>query len=97
MSLRLSPDVVSCDTDDGLVLLDSRHGRYWQLNATGAAILRALLDGAGARHVAAELARRQPVSAERAARDVDALVAGLTRARLVEGGREAGVAGGGAA
>jgi coenzyme PQQ synthesis protein D (PqqD) len=84
LSLHLSPDVVSCDTDDGLVLLDSRRGRYFQLNATGAAILRGLLSGAGAERIAAELSRKQPVSADQAAEDIDLLVAQLTRARLVE-------------
>lgn len=85
MSLRLGPDVVTCDTDGGLVLLDSRRGRYWQLNATGAAILRGLLSGAAVERIAAELSRKQPVAADRAAEDIGALVEQLTRARLVEG------------
>jgi Coenzyme PQQ synthesis protein D (PqqD) len=84
MSMQLSPDVVSCDTDDGLVLLDSRRGRYWQLNATGAAILRGLLSGAAAERIAAELSAKQPVSADQAVEDVVALVAQLTRAHLIE-------------
>jgi hypothetical protein len=32
MPLRLRPDIATADTDDGLVLLDERTGRYWQLN-----------------------------------------------------------------
>jgi hypothetical protein len=84
MSLRLRPDVVTCDTGRGLVLLDARRGRYWQLNATGAAVLRGLLDGAAPDRLAAALAARQPVAAEQAAEDIATLVADLTRARLVE-------------
>ncbi|MDT0346395.1 lasso peptide biosynthesis PqqD family chaperone [Streptomyces litchfieldiae] len=84
-SMRLSPDVVTCDTDDGLVLLDSRRGRYWQLNATGAAIVRGLLAGAAVERIATELSRKQPVTADRAAEDIRTLVDQLTRARLIEG------------
>ncbi|UED85401.1 lasso peptide biosynthesis PqqD family chaperone [Streptomyces profundus] len=85
-SPRLRPDVVSCDTEDGLVLLDSRRGRYWQLNATGAAIVRGLLGGATVERIAAELSRKQPVTADRATEDIRTLVDQLTRARLIEAG-----------
>ncbi|MBO8185187.1 lasso peptide biosynthesis PqqD family chaperone [Streptomyces spirodelae] len=84
MSLRLRTDVTTCETDDGLVLLDARSGRYWQLNATGAAILRASLNGATPQQIAARLATRQPVTTEQATRDVQALIEQLEQARLVE-------------
>ncbi|MET9431764.1 MULTISPECIES: lasso peptide biosynthesis PqqD family chaperone [unclassified Streptomyces] len=84
MSLRLCGDVTACDTDDGLVLLDGRRGRYWQLNTTGAAILRALLGGARPEQVAEQLARKQPVAPEQAAADIEDLIARLTGARLIE-------------
>ncbi|MFJ8648634.1 lasso peptide biosynthesis PqqD family chaperone [Streptomyces sp. NPDC093546] len=84
MTLRLCRDVTTCDTDDGLVLLDGRRGRYWQLNTTGAAILRALLGGARPEQVAEQLARRQPVTPEQAAADIDDLIGRLSHARLVE-------------
>ncbi len=45
MTLTLKPDVTATDTEDGLVLLDQRSGRYWQLNRSGATTLRLLLDG----------------------------------------------------
>lgn len=33
MPLRLRPDIATANTDDGLILLDERTGRYWQLSA----------------------------------------------------------------
>ncbi|KNB54284.1 hypothetical protein AC230_05540 [Streptomyces caatingaensis] len=66
-----------------MVLLDERRGRYWQLNGTGALVLRALLDGATPEEAAALLARTHPVSRDRAAADVAALLEHLTRAGLV--------------
>ncbi|MEV0617455.1 lasso peptide biosynthesis PqqD family chaperone [Nonomuraea sp. NPDC050404] len=79
----LHPDVAACDTDDGLVLLDTGTGRYFQLNATAGAILRALLDGVSVARVADMLAASRPVTAEQAATDITALLDDLTRARLI--------------
>ncbi|MFI5617608.1 lasso peptide biosynthesis PqqD family chaperone [Streptomyces sp. NPDC051567] len=72
-----------CPTEDGMVLLDQRSGTYWQLNTTGAAVLRALLDGATAEEITEGLVRSRPVARERAAADVETLIGGLTRAGLV--------------
>jgi hypothetical protein len=83
MTVRLRADVSTADTDDGLVLLDERAGRYWQLNPTGALVLRLLLDGATPHQVAQTLADRHPVSTERAAADVAALLERLHTAGLV--------------
>jgi hypothetical protein len=83
MTWRLRADVSTADTDDGMVLLDERAGRYWQLNATGALVLRKLLDGAAPHQVAQTLADRHPVSSEQAAADVAALVERLRTAGLV--------------
>ncbi|WP_413757338.1 lasso peptide biosynthesis PqqD family chaperone [Streptomyces sp. MMBL 11-3] len=79
----LRPDVVCCPTQDGMVLLDERDGRYWQLNGTGAVVVQALLGGAAPDQVADRLAATRPVDRERAAADVAALLEGLTRAGLV--------------
>ena len=43
MPLRLRPDVSAASTATGIVLLDERSGRYWQLNRSGSAALRTLL------------------------------------------------------
>ena len=83
--LRLRRDVIACDTADGMVLLDEHTGRYWQLNDTGACVLRALLHGTAPGDIAAGLAATHDVRQERAAADIDALVAQLAAARLTEG------------
>ncbi|MGP4110081.1 lasso peptide biosynthesis PqqD family chaperone [Streptomyces sp. 4N509B] len=69
----------------GMVLLDERAGRYWQLNATAAHILRRLLAGADRDGLADELAAgHEGVTREAVAADIDALVEQLTNARLAE-------------
>lgn len=92
MTLRLRADVSTVslmDTGDGVVLLDERAGRYWQLNRTGAVVLELLLDGAAAHQIARILAGRHPVSTEQAATDITALLEHLHAAGLVtEHGRD---------
>lgn len=83
MTLRLRADVSTADTDDGLVLLDERAGRYWQLNLTGAFVLRTLLDGGTPQEAAKLLADRHAVTTERAAADVATLLERLHAAGLV--------------
>jgi hypothetical protein len=83
MTLQLRADVSTAATDDGVVLLDERAGRYWQLNPTGALVLQLLLDGAAPQQVAQTLADRQPVSTEQAAADVAVLLERLRAAGLV--------------
>jgi coenzyme PQQ synthesis protein D (PqqD) len=82
--LRLRRDVTACDTEGGMVLLDERAGRYWQLNATGARVLRGLLDGATPAQLAEQLAARHAVPRAEVAADVEALIAQLAAARLAE-------------
>lgn len=71
------------DVEDGMVLLDERKGRYFKLNSSGAMILRALLDGSSPADVTRSLVERYEVSEERAAADVDALIAALADRGLV--------------
>ncbi|MFG2290224.1 lasso peptide biosynthesis PqqD family chaperone [Streptomyces sp. NPDC048595] len=80
---RLRTDVACCPTDEGMVLLDERDGRYWQLNATGATVLQALLDGASPQQIADRLTATRPVPRDRATADVAALLEQLTRCGLV--------------
>ncbi|MGH4010111.1 MAG: lasso peptide biosynthesis PqqD family chaperone [Pseudonocardiaceae bacterium] len=84
MTLHLRADVSTADTDDGVVLLDERAGRYWQLNPTGALVLRLLLDGVSPYQVAQTLADRYAVSTAQAAADVAALLERLRTAGLVD-------------
>ena len=84
MSLTMRAGVTTAAVEgDELVLLDRRSGRYWQLNPTGSAVLRALLDGSALDDVAADLAREQGVPADRATADVTLLVQRLRDAELV--------------
>ncbi|QUH00860.1 lasso peptide biosynthesis PqqD family chaperone [Saccharopolyspora erythraea] len=83
MPLRLHPDVVTADSDDGTVLLHQRTGRYWQLNGTGSHVLRQLLDGRSPEQVAADLAGRHRVDLHRTSRDVTAVVDHLRASGLV--------------
>lgn len=83
MTVQLQTDVSTADTDDGVVLLDERAGRYWQLNPTGALVLRLLLDGVTPHQVAQTLADRHAVSTAQAVADVTALVERLRTAGLV--------------
>ncbi|HEY6422606.1 MAG TPA: lasso peptide biosynthesis PqqD family chaperone [Pseudonocardiaceae bacterium] len=83
MPLRLRPDIATTGTDDGLVLLDERTGRYWQLNSTGAHVLHALLEGHHPDHIAADLATRYRIDVQRARNDVTAITDHLRVAKLV--------------
>nr|QHZ32194.1 lasso peptide biosynthesis PqqD family chaperone [Streptomyces humidus] len=84
MKLSLARDVTLTSVDTGAVLLDGRRGRYWQLNQSGSAILRRLLDGESPAATAASLSAAAPVSEAQARQDVRALVESLSAANLVE-------------
>ena len=83
MSPSLSPDVSLCETDGGVVLLDERTGRYWQLNETGATVLHALLEGRDPEEIAEELATGGGVSASEALGDVEAVRRQILAASLM--------------
>jgi hypothetical protein len=82
--MRLHADVTTVDTDDGLVLLHERTGRYWQLNTTGTRVLRQLLDGRSAEDIARGMADRHGIDTDTARRDVQVVLARLRAANLVE-------------
>jgi hypothetical protein len=81
-TVSLRSYVSATDTEGGMVLLDQRTGRYWQLNATAALVLRGLMDGETTEEVTARLAAHHPESAARTADDVAALVRSLDEAGL---------------
>ncbi|MFF7946611.1 lasso peptide biosynthesis PqqD family chaperone [Streptomyces griseorubiginosus] len=83
MTVALAPHVTLTEVEGGMVLLDQRVGRFWQLNRSGAATVRLLLEGRSPEDVATHLSRQSPDAAERAVGDVRALLDALTRARLV--------------
>jgi hypothetical protein len=83
MTVALGQDVVMSEVDGGVVLLDSRSGRYWHLNATAAAMLTDLLDGCSPEQAAARIVDGSDAAADQVQADLLALVAGLRQARLV--------------
>jgi hypothetical protein len=83
MTMQLRADVSTADTDEGMVLLDECAGRYWQLNLTGARVLRLLLGGAAPEQITQTLAHRYAVSPEKVAADIAALLERLRTAGLV--------------
>lgn len=84
MEARFRGDIQFTATEYGVVLLDLRHGRYWQLSRTAAAIVQALRDGGGREGAVRQVTARFDVDAERAGRDVDVLVEHLRSAGLME-------------
>jgi hypothetical protein len=83
MTFALNPDVSISEAEDGMVLLDQRSGRYWQLNVTGARIVRLLLDGRTTGDVVDELRAKHPDGGDQVATDVAGLLDHLRRAELV--------------
>ncbi|WP_016698546.1 lasso peptide biosynthesis PqqD family chaperone [Actinoalloteichus spitiensis] len=80
--LRLRADVATTETEDGMVLLDRRTGRYWVLNRTGALVVRGLTAGLSHDEIAEELAGEQHRDAGQALAEVRALAEQLRNAQL---------------
>ena len=83
MTLKLRDGVSTADTDYGIALLDEDSGEYWNLNPTGALVLRTLLEGGTSTDAAQALAETYDVDADTASRDVQDLLSGLRSAGLV--------------
>ncbi|GHG59863.1 lasso peptide biosynthesis PqqD family chaperone [Streptomyces griseocarneus] len=83
-AFALRRHVTATETEHATVLFDQRRGRYYQLNPTGALILRALLDGGGPQGAARALCERYGIPAARAEADVASLVDTLRTTRLAE-------------
>lgn len=81
--LRLHPDVVLTDTDDGAVLLHQGTGEFWQLNRTGGHLLHRLVDGETEADVAADLATRHNVALSTVAADLSTVLDQLLAEKLV--------------
>lgn len=83
MTLKLRDGVSTAETDDGIALLDEDSGEYWNLNPTGALVLRTLLEGGTSTDAAHALVESYDVDAGTASRDVQDLLGGLRSAGLV--------------
>ncbi|HEV2784069.1 MAG TPA: lasso peptide biosynthesis PqqD family chaperone [Actinophytocola sp.] len=84
MALKLRPGVFDAETEYGIVLLDGESGEYFDLNPTGALVLRTMLAGGTAGQAAQALTKEFSVGIDDATRDVQELLADLRSARLVD-------------
>ncbi|WP_274556195.1 lasso peptide biosynthesis PqqD family chaperone [Streptomyces spiramyceticus] len=84
MTLKLRTGVSCADTEYGIALLDEDNGEYWELNPTGAQVLRSLLAGNTSEEAAQELSGACDVDAATAREDVQDLVEALDSSGLVE-------------
>ncbi|KLJ03155.1 lasso peptide biosynthesis PqqD family chaperone [Streptomyces albidoflavus] len=83
MTDKLAPHVSATDTGTGMVLLDERSGRYWQLNGTGADVVRLLGEGKPPQEIVSAFKERFPDHGDAVAADVDRLLRSLREAGLV--------------
>ena len=84
MAVKLRDGVFETETEYGIVLLDGDSGEYFDLNGTGALVLRTLLAGGTAEQAARALTEEYAVGLDEATRDVTELLTQLRAARLVE-------------
>jgi hypothetical protein len=82
--LKLRSGVFTADVEYGKALLDEDRGIYWNLNPTGAIILRTLLDGGTVEQAVEALTDEYEVDHDSARRDVEELLHDLRSAKLVE-------------
>ncbi len=83
MTFSLAPYVTATYTEHGVVLLDERSGRYWQMNDTGATVLRQLLGGGTVEAAIADLRHHFPEVPDEVSADVRKLLDALLTAKLV--------------
>jgi hypothetical protein len=83
--LSLRNGVVAQVFDREMVLLDVAAGGYFELNASGTAMLQLLLGGSNREQTVAAVCQQFEVDAARVTADLDALLAALREAQLIEG------------
>jgi len=81
---RFSPDVVTRELDEGVLLVNLETGQTWKLNHVGAAVCRGIEQGADLPHITGDVAGRYGVDVATARRDIDLLVAALRQQGLLE-------------
>ncbi|MCL7381624.1 lasso peptide biosynthesis PqqD family chaperone [Streptomyces sp. 35G-GA-8] len=84
MGLRLHDHVSTTETEYGVVVLDERTGRYWQLSSSAGLVLSTLAQGASVDDAVTALTGRYDVGEARARKDIDALLDSLRSAGLVK-------------
>ncbi len=88
MTVRLKPHVSTAVTDNGMAVLEESTGRFFELNATGATVLTALLDGVHPQELARRLTAGTDIGVERVSADIAAFVTCLTQRGLAEADTE---------
>jgi hypothetical protein len=83
MTLKLRDGVSTADTDYGTALLDEDSGEYWNLNPSGALVLRTLLEGGTSTDAVQALVERYDIDTDAASRDIQDLLGELRSAGLV--------------
>jgi hypothetical protein len=83
VTIKISKSVILTETDDGMVLLEERIGRYWQLNSTGAVVLRTLDQGGTVQQAITELTTERPEASERIESDVRTFLETLRQAGVI--------------
>jgi hypothetical protein len=78
------PDQVSCDLNGDAAILHLASGVYYGLDPTGAFVWRLIQEPRKVAELRASLVARYDVEPDRAARDLDGLLADLTREGLIE-------------
>lgn len=81
--IALSPFVTMTETEDGMVFLNQRTGRYWQLNGTGSEVVRLLLSGETVESTASRLQEKYSDTSDQTVSDVHTLVRQLQAAKLL--------------
>jgi len=81
--LRAAPDVLSRTLDGEAVLLDLQSGTYFGLNEVGTQIWERVAAGATVAEIRAHVLEKFEVDAATVDRDLEELVAELTRRKLV--------------
>jgi hypothetical protein len=84
MPLQIRDGVSTADTEYGTVLLDERTGHYWQLNPTGAEVVRLLMAGRTPAEAVQALTELFEVEEPQARHDVTTLLDNLRSAGLVK-------------
>lgn len=83
MVFKLRDGVSLADIDQGIAVLDEDSGQYFELNPTGALVLRTLIDGGTSEQAAQQLSTQYAVDLATATQDVTALLEQFHSAGLV--------------
>ncbi len=85
----LAADISTVDTEYGIALLHQKRGEYWNLNPTGAIVLRSALESADLSRAVDRLTSEFDVERAVAEQDVGEIVAHLLSAGILVRGEPA--------